>query len=65
MLESQPGMVSKICESFKVLHLMVVRSFHDLRTEEQPLTRMAESDTRPEKSVSAHGDPFVHDPTAV
>src|SRR4051812_3856595 len=54
MLELQPGMVSKICESFKVLHLMVAGSFHDAYTAEQPLTRMAESDTRLKKSVSAH-----------
>jgi hypothetical protein len=55
MLELQPGMASRICESFKVLHLMVARLFHDLRTEEQPLMPMAGSDTRPKKSVSAHG----------
>jgi hypothetical protein len=33
MLELQPGMASKICESFKVLHLMVVEPFHDAQTE--------------------------------
>ena len=52
MLELQPGMVSKICESFKVLYLMVAGSFHDARAEDQPLTRMAESNTSLRKSVS-------------
>jgi len=65
MLELQPGMVSRICESFKVLHLMVAGSFHDARTEDQPLMRMAESNTRPKKSVSAHGGTFVQDPTGI
>jgi hypothetical protein len=65
MLELQPGMVSKICESFKVLHLMAVGSFHDARTEDQPLMRMSESDTRPKKFVSTHGGTFVRNPTAV
>jgi hypothetical protein len=55
MLEHQPGMDSKVCESFKGLHLMVVRSFHDAYTEDQPLMPMAESDTRPKQTVSAHG----------
>ena len=65
MLERQPGMVSKICESFKVFHLMVAGSFHDDRTEDQPLTPMAESGTRPKKSVSAHRWYFIQDPTAI
>jgi len=65
MLERQPGMVSRICESFKVLHLKVARSFHDARTEDQPLMPTAESDNRLEKSVSAHGGTFVQDPTAI
>jgi hypothetical protein len=55
MLALQPGMVSKICESFKGLYLMVAESFYDARTEGQPLTRMAESDTRLKNSVSAPG----------
>ena len=55
MLELPPGMVSRICESFKGLHLMVAGSFHDARTEDQPLPWMAESDIRLKKSVSAHG----------
>jgi len=58
MLERQPGLVSKICESFKGLYLMVAGSFHDARTEDQPLTRMAESNTSLRKSVSAHGGTF-------
>jgi hypothetical protein len=58
MLELQPGMVSKICESFKGLYLMIAGSFHDARTEDQPLTRMAESATRLKKFVSAHGGTF-------
>ena len=65
MLELQPGMVSRICESFKGLHLMVAGSFHDARTEDQPLTWMAESDTRLKKSVSAYGGIFVQDPTTI
>ena len=65
MLELQPGMVSKICESFKVLHLMVARTFHDARTEDQPLTRMGESGTRPKQFVSTHDGTFVQDPTAI
>jgi hypothetical protein len=60
MLELQPGMVSKICESLKVPSPMVAGSFHDARTEDQPLMPMAESDTRLTKSVSAHGGTFVH-----
>ena len=44
---------------------MVAGPFHDARTEDQPLTRMAESDTRPKKSVSAHGGTFVQDPTGI
>jgi hypothetical protein len=55
MLELQPGMVSKIWESFKGLHLTVVGAFHDARIEEQPLTPMAESDTRLKTSISAPG----------
>jgi len=58
MLERQPGMVSRICESFKGLHLMVAGSFHDARAEDLPLTRMAESDTRPKKFISTYGGPF-------
>src|SRR3954469_16339042 len=65
MLELQPGMVSKICESFKGLCLMVAGSFHDARTEDQPLTRRGESGTRPKKSVSAHRWHFIQDPTAI
>ena len=65
MLERQPGMVSRICESFKGLHLMVAGSFHDARTEDQPLMPVAESDTRSEKSVSAHGGTFHQRPTAI
>ena len=55
MLKLQPDMVSKISESFKVLHLMVAGSFHDAYTEDQPLTQMVEADTRLKMSVSAHG----------
>jgi hypothetical protein len=46
MLELQADMVSKIWESFNGLHLTVVSAFHDARIEEQPLTPMAESNTR-------------------
>ena len=64
MLELQPGMVSKICESFKVPS-HGCGTFSDAQIEDQPLTWMAESDNRLEKSVSAHGGTFVQDPTAI
>jgi hypothetical protein len=37
---------------------MIAGSFRDARAEDQPLTGIAESDTRPKKSVSAHGGTF-------
>jgi hypothetical protein len=49
MLERQPGMVSRICESFKGLDLMIAGSFHNARTEDQLLTWMVESDNRLKK----------------
>jgi hypothetical protein len=58
MLTLQPGMVSKICESFNVLYLMVAGPFHDARIEDQPLMPTGDSDIRPKKSVSAHGESF-------
>jgi hypothetical protein len=68
MLELQPGMVSKICESFKVLSLMYAGSFHNAQAEDPPPTWIAESDTRPPDRQS----PFQHttvlsvqDPTAI
>jgi hypothetical protein len=68
MLELQPGLVSKICESFKVLRLMVAGSSNDARIEDQPLTWIVELDTRPPDRKS----PFQHtailsvqDPTAI
>jgi hypothetical protein len=55
MLERHPGMVSKICESFKGLHLMVAGSFHDARAEDEFLTQMVKSDNRLKQTVSAYG----------
>ena len=65
MFELQPGMVSKICESFKGLYLMVAEPSHDARPKDESLMPMAESGTRPKKSVSAHRWYFIQDPTAI
>src|SRR4051812_27549872 len=45
MLELQPGLFSKISESFNVLHPMISKRLHSCRAEDQPLPGIAASDT--------------------
>src|SRR4051794_5960509 len=45
ILELQPGLFSKISESFNVLHPMIPKRLHSCRAEDQPLPGIAASDT--------------------